>query len=195
MHKRWMLSLFTLALPLAVTAQDAPPRVSSQLAGTGEDVLSFRAHGRAESTSRFGNRFKVKVAGRADAELGLDADTKVGVERYQADLGFRFSTYAYRAIARNAYRAIMDQRKASRRFMADTEVLTDTWPASTKRTWPKPPECCLQTSTKLTMVPGWSAWLTSSISTRNDPKSSSSSSPTSPSSTTSLAPPTVTQKA
>ncbi|MCA9223114.1 MAG: sigma-70 family RNA polymerase sigma factor [Planctomycetales bacterium] len=47
------------------------------------------------------------------------------VDKFDFDRGFRFSTYAYRAIARNAYRAIMDQRKASRRFMADTEVLTE----------------------------------------------------------------------
>jgi len=33
------------------------------------------------------------------------------VDKFDFDRGFRFSTYAYRAIARNAYRAIMKQRK------------------------------------------------------------------------------------
>ncbi|MEZ5443371.1 MAG: DUF1579 family protein [Lysobacterales bacterium] len=32
MHKRWMLSLLTLALPLAVTAQDAPPMSAEEQA-------------------------------------------------------------------------------------------------------------------------------------------------------------------
>ena len=73
------------------TIHDPPPRVSDGRAGSGEDVLSFRAHGRAESTSRFREKLKVKVAGRADAELGLDGDTNLGVERYEAEI---WDTYA-----------------------------------------------------------------------------------------------------
>jgi hypothetical protein len=73
------------------TIQDRPPSVSSRLQGAGEDIIAFRGHGRAESTSRFRERLKVKVAGRADAELGFDADTQIGVERYQAEI---WDTYA-----------------------------------------------------------------------------------------------------
>jgi len=50
----------------------------------GEQVFSFRAHGRAEATSRFGRRVKVKAAGRINADLGFDAERAVGVERYEA---------------------------------------------------------------------------------------------------------------
>ena len=35
------------------------------------------------------------------------------VDKFDYDRGFRFSTYAYRAIARNAYRSIMDRHKES----------------------------------------------------------------------------------
>jgi hypothetical protein len=52
----------------------------------GEDVFGFRAHARAEGTSRFGKRMKVKVAGRVNADLTLDTDTHVGVERYEAEV-------------------------------------------------------------------------------------------------------------
>lgn len=83
------------------TIQDPPPNVSSTLAGSGEDILGFRVHGRAESVSRFGTRYKVKVAGRADAELGIDADTQLGVERYEAEI---WDTYA------DAYFSALDVR-------------------------------------------------------------------------------------
>ena len=42
------------------------------------------------------------------------------VDKFDFDRGFRFSTYAYRAIARNAYRAIIKKQKESARF--GTEV-------------------------------------------------------------------------
>src|SRR4029453_18242900 len=49
-----------------------------------EDTFYFRAHGRAEGTGRFGRIAKVKVAGRADAELSFDQTTEFGIERYEA---------------------------------------------------------------------------------------------------------------
>jgi hypothetical protein len=73
------------------TIHDPPPAATGQLEGTGEDVLAFRAHARAEGTSRFRERFKVKVSGRADAELGLDANTQIGIQRYEAQI---WDTYA-----------------------------------------------------------------------------------------------------
>ncbi len=42
------------------------------------------------------------------------------VDKFDFDRGFRFSTYAYRAIARNAYRAIIKKQRESSRF--GTEV-------------------------------------------------------------------------
>ena len=37
-------------------------------------------------------------------------------DKFDYDRGFRFSTYAYRAIARNAYRSVMDRNKENIRF-------------------------------------------------------------------------------
>jgi hypothetical protein len=73
------------------TVHDPVPSIGANLPATGEDVFAFRFHARAEGISRFGERIKIKVAGRADAELSLDADTRVGIERYQADV---WDTYA-----------------------------------------------------------------------------------------------------
>jgi hypothetical protein len=67
------------------TKHTAPPLINGER-GTGEDVIQFRAHARAEGTGRFGERLKIKVAGRVDAELGIDADTEIGIERYEAEV-------------------------------------------------------------------------------------------------------------
>jgi RNA polymerase primary sigma factor len=42
-------------------------------------------------------------------------------EKFDYDRGFRFSTYAYRAIARNAFRKIGDRHKENARFAANSE--------------------------------------------------------------------------
>lgn len=48
------------------------------------------------------------------------------VDKFDYDRGFRFSTYAYRAIARNAYRTIMDRHKENARFAPGSdEILFD----------------------------------------------------------------------
>lgn len=43
------------------------------------------------------------------------------VDKFDFDRGFRFSTYAYRAIARNAYRAIIKKQKESVRFGSEVD--------------------------------------------------------------------------
>lgn len=48
------------------------------------------------------------------------------VDKFDYDRGFRFSTYAYRAIARNAYRTIMDRHRENARFAPGSdEILFD----------------------------------------------------------------------
>jgi RNA polymerase primary sigma factor len=48
------------------------------------------------------------------------------VDKFDYDRGFRFSTYAYRAIARNGYRTIMERHKENARFAPGSdEILFD----------------------------------------------------------------------
>jgi RNA polymerase primary sigma factor len=43
------------------------------------------------------------------------------VDKFDYDRGFRFSTYAYRSIARHVFRAVSDRQKESSRFTTDAE--------------------------------------------------------------------------
>jgi RNA polymerase primary sigma factor len=47
------------------------------------------------------------------------------VEKFDFDRGFRFSTYAYRAIARNAYRSLHDQHRHASRFVTGSDEIMD----------------------------------------------------------------------
>jgi len=71
--------------------RDPAPEASMGLDPPAEDILTFRLHGRAEGTGRFGRRAKIKVAGRVDAEVGFNLGDTIGVERYEAAV---WDTYA-----------------------------------------------------------------------------------------------------
>jgi RNA polymerase primary sigma factor len=43
------------------------------------------------------------------------------VEKFDFELGFRFSTYAYRSIARSAYRCVVDRHRENQRFQSAAE--------------------------------------------------------------------------
>lgn len=62
------------------------------------------------------------------------------VDKFDFERGFRFSTYAYRAIARNAYRKMQEARKESVRLVNDGEEVYEvasegSGPSLDERTW------------------------------------------------------------
>ena len=73
------------------TVHDGVPAAPDGIEAVGEDIFAFRVHGRGEGTTRFGKRVKIKVAGRFNADLSLDSNTNIGVQRYEAEV---WDTYA-----------------------------------------------------------------------------------------------------
>lgn len=58
-----------------------------------------------------------------DELLSEGVDTLMNaVEKFDYDRGFRFSTYAYRSIARHSYRVVTDRQKDSSRFMTGSDA-------------------------------------------------------------------------
>ncbi len=75
------------------TVQDPAPDRSAGFGDIGEEVIAFRGHARAEGTSRFGRSLKVKVAGRIYADLSIDSNTQVSVQRYETEVWDTYVDY------------------------------------------------------------------------------------------------------